>query len=212
VSDVATDYIDAIRPLARGRYRIAGYSFGGTIAYEIAQQLRNAGEEVEFLGLFDTCNPAVAPRPYSVAERLAQNWKSNEGGIADKIGALGGRVATGLAERKRRNAATAEARALLGQEIAAEDEELRRIQINEISDGLMDTYEPSPYPGALTLFRAKTADDKHAYTELLGWEDLAEGGVETIDVPGEHLTLFDEKNGEAMATAISEGLHTKTTP
>src|SRR5262249_5396616 len=37
-----------------GPYRLAGWSFGGVLAYEIATQLIGADEEVEFLGLFDS--------------------------------------------------------------------------------------------------------------------------------------------------------------
>jgi arthrofactin-type cyclic lipopeptide synthetase C len=42
---------------AAGPYRIAGYSFGGILAYEVAKQLFEANHEVEFLGLIDTFAP-----------------------------------------------------------------------------------------------------------------------------------------------------------
>jgi thioesterase domain-containing protein len=44
--------IRAKQPL--GPYRIAGWSFGGTLAYEVAAQLIGADQKVEFLGLIDT--------------------------------------------------------------------------------------------------------------------------------------------------------------
>ena len=37
-----------------GPYRLAGWSFGGILAYEIASQLIGADEEVDFLGALDT--------------------------------------------------------------------------------------------------------------------------------------------------------------
>ncbi|AXG46341.1 non-ribosomal peptide synthetase [Photorhabdus laumondii subsp. laumondii] len=40
-----------------GPYRIGGYSSGGILAYAIAQQLLNAGEQVNFLGMIDTLAP-----------------------------------------------------------------------------------------------------------------------------------------------------------
>ena len=40
-----------------GPYRLAGWSFGGLLAYEVAQQLRSAGQAVEFLALIDTFTP-----------------------------------------------------------------------------------------------------------------------------------------------------------
>jgi len=52
---MASRLVRAIRVVqARGPYRIAGWSFGGTLAYEIAMQLLGEDEVVEFLGLFDT--------------------------------------------------------------------------------------------------------------------------------------------------------------
>ncbi len=39
-----------------GPYLLGGYCLGGTIAYEAAQQLHAAGEEVALLALFDTMN------------------------------------------------------------------------------------------------------------------------------------------------------------
>ncbi|MDQ1835476.1 thioesterase domain-containing protein, partial [Massilia scottii] len=55
VEEMASRYIDGIRSVqAHGPYRIAGWSAGGTIAYEIARQLLSAGAQVEFVGLIDT--------------------------------------------------------------------------------------------------------------------------------------------------------------
>ncbi|MBS9438350.1 amino acid adenylation domain-containing protein [Photorhabdus noenieputensis] len=45
----------AVQPA--GPYQICGYSSGGILAYAIAQQLLNAGETVNFLGLIDTPAP-----------------------------------------------------------------------------------------------------------------------------------------------------------
>jgi len=58
VESLAEDYIRIIRThQAAGPYRILGYSFSGIIAYEVARQLRAAGETVEFLALIDSHLP-----------------------------------------------------------------------------------------------------------------------------------------------------------
>jgi amino acid adenylation domain-containing protein len=58
VAEFARDYLDAIRTQQpHGPYRIGGMSFGGIVAYEVAQQLRAAGEEVELLAMFDAVLP-----------------------------------------------------------------------------------------------------------------------------------------------------------
>jgi amino acid adenylation domain-containing protein len=58
VEELAREYVNIIRRAEpHGPYRIAGMSFGGIVAYEVAQQLRDAGEEVSFLGLIDAILP-----------------------------------------------------------------------------------------------------------------------------------------------------------
>jgi amino acid adenylation domain-containing protein len=58
VEQLAREYVNIIRRAEpHGPYRIAGMSFGGIVAYEVAQQLRDAGEEVTFLGLIDAILP-----------------------------------------------------------------------------------------------------------------------------------------------------------
>ena len=55
IEEMAARYlIDVRRIQPVGPYQIGGYSFGGTVAYEMAQQLYAAGEEVSLLVMFDT--------------------------------------------------------------------------------------------------------------------------------------------------------------
>mgnify|MGYP006175796221 CR=1 FL=1 len=52
--ELVNAYVQAIRARQPvGPYYIGGYSFGGRVAYVMAQQMRAAGEEIAFLGLFD---------------------------------------------------------------------------------------------------------------------------------------------------------------
>jgi aspartate racemase len=55
VPEMAERYLREIRRVQpEGPYRIGGYSFGGLVAYEMAQQLRAQEQEVSLLALFDT--------------------------------------------------------------------------------------------------------------------------------------------------------------
>ncbi|MGW2815073.1 non-ribosomal peptide synthetase, partial [Streptomyces sp. NPDC001415] len=54
IRDVATEYIGHIRQVRpHGPYRLLGWSYGGVLAHEIAVQLQQAGEEVDFLANLD---------------------------------------------------------------------------------------------------------------------------------------------------------------
>lgn len=77
LEQLATLQLSRIREVQReGPYRLGGYSFGGLLAYEMAQQLQQAGETVECLFLLDPTPPGVAiswanrsRKPASFAER-----------------------------------------------------------------------------------------------------------------------------------------------
>jgi thioesterase domain-containing protein/acyl carrier protein len=58
VTELAETYSTLIRRTQpHGPYRLVGMSFGGIVAYEVAQQLLAAGEEVEVLGMLDSVLP-----------------------------------------------------------------------------------------------------------------------------------------------------------
>ncbi|MYT22184.1 non-ribosomal peptide synthetase, partial [Streptomyces sp. SID7760] len=62
VPEMAERYLAVLREeQPHGPYLLAGWSFGGTVAYEMAARLEAAGEEVAFLGLIDAAAPGAAP-------------------------------------------------------------------------------------------------------------------------------------------------------
>ena len=57
IETMAADYIREIQTLQpNGPYFLSGYSFGGLVAYEMARQLNEHGQQVALLVLFDTYN------------------------------------------------------------------------------------------------------------------------------------------------------------
>jgi thioesterase domain-containing protein len=59
VERLAEMYLEPLRRRQpHGPYFLAGWSFGGLVAFELARQLEAAGERVAFLGLIDTLPPA----------------------------------------------------------------------------------------------------------------------------------------------------------
>lgn len=61
IEAMAADYVAAIRPVQKsGLYNIAGWSFGCTVAYEVARQLQASGDEVNLL-LLDGRAPVYDP-------------------------------------------------------------------------------------------------------------------------------------------------------
>ncbi|MEH2324927.1 MAG: amino acid adenylation domain-containing protein [Nostoc sp.] len=64
IEDIASQYIEALRSVQpKGPYFIGGWSFGGWVAFEMAQQLENSGEEVALLAVLDTVAPIKSNLP-----------------------------------------------------------------------------------------------------------------------------------------------------
>jgi thioesterase domain-containing protein len=68
---LAAKHVDTIRRVQpNGPYQLAGHSFAGVLAYEIASQLLGADETVAFLGLIDTFHPEVPSQREAFTNRL----------------------------------------------------------------------------------------------------------------------------------------------
>jgi acyl carrier protein len=65
IEAIATYYINAIQAIQpHGPYFLGGWSFGGLVAFEMAQQLTQSGQEVALLAILDTPAPSHNLSPY----------------------------------------------------------------------------------------------------------------------------------------------------
>jgi non-ribosomal peptide synthetase component F/pimeloyl-ACP methyl ester carboxylesterase len=69
IEEMAELYVSEIQKIQpHGPYHLGGYCLGGTIALEMAQQLRSKGEDVGLLALFDTWNWYKIPRASALTQ------------------------------------------------------------------------------------------------------------------------------------------------
>lgn len=115
-----------VRP--EGPYLLSGYSFGGVVAFEMAQQLTAAGHEVALLALLDTYEPTAFIR----IMREEAKWYD---GLKKK-------ALRWIIRRKMRR----------GQVLSPK---LRHFYIIDTYDTAIRDYRPKPYAGTVTLFRAE---------------------------------------------------------
>lgn len=210
IEETAEDYLRTILKLqAKGPFHLAGYSFGGVVAHEIACRLIDQGHEVGFLGLFDTHSPTAAARKYSLIERLGVFWRHNDGHpVIKRIGLLGARIRAGI-HTHREVRTELEAAAKCGPAEAFSN--LRRVQIREENWRAMRVYRPRPFNGRITLFRTTHLDDKVEWPADYGWSEAALSGLDIVPVSGHHLDLFNPENIQSLADALTRSL-THTTP
>jgi thioesterase domain-containing protein len=173
-----------------GPVNLLGWSYGGLVAFELAQQLVREGREVGQLALLDAPAPA-APRldraVASVATVLAAAWPY--------LRAYG---------RLRRLAARAIARATAADHptVQLDAPALRpMLDLFMASAGAARRYRARPYPGALTLLR--TGDPAAwGHDRTLGWLTLASAGVEVVPIPGGHMTLLRRPHVDTLAAEL----------
>jgi len=183
---------------------LAGYSFGGVVAHEMACQLVEKGHTVDFLGLFDTHNPTAPSKRYSLGGRLGAFWQQQDDlPLPAKLERLRERIAEGIAVHRQVKKEVSEA---MNMGPAEAHSDLRRVQVREENWRAMQAYRPRPYAGTTTLFKAMTPSDKVEWPADYGWTPVALAGLRIVPVPGRHLTLFDEANVGSLAKALQEAL------
>lgn len=205
IEETAANYLlDLLRIQPHGPYRLAGYSFGGVVAHEMACQLEERGESVEFLGMFDTDNPAAPVRRYGLIERFRVFWRHHRDiPFAQRLGLLRQRVCQGVHTNRQIRAELEKARTS-GPADAYSD--LRRVQVREENWRAMQAFHPRPVRGKITLFKSTHVSDKFARLNDYGWSPVAAKGTTIIPVEGEHLELFADKNVNNLAIALTGSL------
>jgi thioesterase domain-containing protein/acyl carrier protein len=206
VEEMAAHYVREIREFyPQGPYLLTGSSFGGILAYEMAQQLQAQGQSVALLALLDTFAP-VAFKENLFAKPLFER-------VPAHLEALRGRGARGAVHyvtarlhSRVRQALGDEAEQF---EVIPEDvlpENLRRV--HEASREAYRRYAPAPHHGKVVLFRALEWNVFDNYDPTLWWGDTIAGGLEIHDVPGNHLTMLKEPGVRALAELFRECLNT----
>ena len=203
IEDIAAHYVsEIVRHNPNGPYALAGYSFGGTIAFEMAKQLTNAGRTVTLVGLLDTVAPVDEPE--SNLEKMML--------LGKKVGAaLGAIVKDPLPSLQYRannlQRSFHRLKAKIG--VAEPDSDSTadaNYLVDEMNSRAYDNYRLSPYKGKLHLFRAESRRYYVADTEYLGWQPYAQQGVTVIDIKGDHHTLFSHPHNIEFAKRLQSCL------
>jgi len=66
-----------------------------------------------------------------------------------------------------------------------------------------DTYDPRPYAGRITLFRATQQPPWFRPDPYLGWGRFAAGGIDVVDIPGHHGAIVYEPRVARLARELA---------
>ena len=199
IEEMARAYVEEIRALRpRGPYLLAGYSGGGVVAFEMAQQLKALGEEVPLLVFFDTYHPQMPIRAVTLSRKLMLLRK--EGFAYVKERALD-RVARARAVRERIQIKLC---VLGGRPVP---HALRDRHLTESFGRASRRYRPQPWQGKAILFRAESVPFVFSGGgPYYGWDSFVLGGLKTVMIPGNHDTLLLGANAKVLMGPLNAAL------
>ncbi len=190
-----------------GPYAIAGYSLGGYIAIEMAQQLKSAGKQVKLLAMLDT------------------NLKQNDGHtktavLLNKIKRQFPKALFFLKSLVKDPGATLKYQKLIIQAKIREtlsgpntagltrDDDIPAYMENIIIKirHAIQNYTVKPYDGMIYLFKAKIRVFFIDDPDYLGWKNYALKGIEVKEVPGDHKVMLLPPNDKVFAKTLQKVL------
>jgi thioesterase domain-containing protein/acyl carrier protein len=174
IEDIAAYYVDSLRDLQpSGPYFVGGWSFGGVVAFEMAQQLLQQGQQVSLLALLDSRVPSLSHAPMDNDDALVSYFALDLGGLLgldlpalrDHLHHLEPKQQLYYVLQQARSAGT-----------LPPDAELGQIQyflrVYQANIHALHNYVPQVYSGQITLFQA--SDQLNASLDpSMGWSRLA---------------------------------------
>ncbi|PRX32000.1 acetoacetyl-CoA synthetase [Paraburkholderia sp. BL18I3N2] len=207
VEDMASSYIEQMRTVQpKGPYALAGYSFGGLLAFEVAQQLRRAGERIDLLFMLDThvdqhCLPWMA-RLRRRANSARSHWRAVRTlPVARLPGYLNDRFASVMDHLRMRVGLMARRPQSYS---PAMPPLLRRMR--ETTRVAMAAYRPKPYGASPIIYVRGAVAQNGACDSVLLWRRIARAGLVVTEVACDHADLIVEPNVQFVAAELDRGL------
>ncbi|MEV6602290.1 amino acid adenylation domain-containing protein [Actinoplanes sp. NPDC051346] len=184
VQDLAAAYLYQIVSLwPSGPYLLAGWSFGGTLAHQIAVDLQNQGKRTELLVMFDAHPGGDGPTEPTYSHVAYVGF----GGVA-------------LSRNGDRRAALTAA----GSPLASLDDETldRLLAVTGLNLEALADHRPVPYTGTTLTFTA-VAEGHTAQV----WVPYLRGSVTNVDIHCGHLDIVTARVLAEIAPVITERMH-----
>jgi len=207
--------IRAVQPT--GPYRVAGWSFGGSLAYEIAVQLVGVDQQIDFLGLFDSYYAASNGLPHC----LIRNFNETESllnlvdleavqdkNLKQKISALKASAATMefedlVLECERTSLLPRIFHGLTGTQVK---QHLACIHAANLAN---HHYFAQPLPAIVHFFSAK---DEESPEPTPKWNTvISENVLRIVPIRGSHRSMMRNPDVEEVGRALSEAIRNSET-
>lgn len=208
IPDIAADAARRIREVdPRGPYYLVSFCLMGNVAFETAQQLRDAGSEVKVLFLLDTVAPGYVEgmsrrdrllRRLQLADRVVTDLKARIRKVRAGEMSIGAALSQYSIVRNTPLAGLAQRLGWIAPAGNATDDFMN----HGLMDYLLDArahYRYRPYQGDVVYFRAADARVGRLFARSFGWSDIVKGDLRVYDVPGAHLEMTRDPGARVIA-------------
>ena len=186
IQAMAAQYVEAIRSVdPYGPYQLVGYSAGGVIAFEMAQQLKRAGAEIALLGMIDTLSPTAVGRKISFLKKL---WLMHHWSLKFIMERSAHRRMSRLKEA---SYALALEKLSSGESLTPELVEHHMFNHFKV---VQKRYKPEPYAGPVVLFKATLQAEMQFLDagKYLGWDEYVGENVRVVSIASSHFSMMSE--------------------
>jgi amino acid adenylation domain-containing protein len=218
IEAIAERYVgELLQQQPSGPYYLGGYSFGGAVAYEMAQRLQRRGHQVALLVLIDQRHPSSNRKwtfSHTALSGLLRNmprWIADEGAQKGLRGLSADLVAKSPMMWKQLQRFFAPAAAPIHKpdvnevvNLTGRSEEYRGVMATHYQ--ALRAYQPKPYAGRVLLLRAEIQPLLRWQDTEMGWRELATDGVEVCVVPGNHDSIVKEPHVRFLAQELNAAL------
>ena len=195
VEEMAALYVKEMRAFfPQGPYLLGAASYGGFVLYEMARQLQEQGVTPAAVIMFDVWVPGSGQH-FGTDVKLAKFWRNIRDGGARYLGKKFWEKSEYYWSKFMEHVvlpAGVKVYRIMGRPLSP------ALRFHWVSQGhwyALSHYTFKPFPGKITLVRATDRGPEvlgRSEDLTLGWGDLAQGGVEIVDVPTKHMfMLFD---------------------
>ncbi|WP_392535131.1 amino acid adenylation domain-containing protein [Nostoc sp. C117] len=217
VEDVAAHYLQTLLVVQpQGPYFLAGHSFGGKLAFEMAQQLLRKGHKVALVAILDTTAPFHQKNP-SAFDLDNTKWLAE---LANTIEVVYGKNMDCSVDTLQSMVWEDQLKYVLERlkdaDILPPDDEIMQLNnmVQLLKANAVVNYVPQEvYPTKITLLRAKEnvvnidESNSEVLSDILqdlywGWSKFSAEPVDVHFVPGNHVTMMNLPHVQVLAEQL----------
>ncbi len=195
LKEIASMYLDVMLEYQpAGPFRLAGVSFGGMLAFEIARQLRERHHEVVFLGIFDTILPQTIGPFRRLRGHIALALRHGPGEILKRLRCK--------FIRPNRQEALGNLTGLSRDELALERGEIYSIALEAYRTNMPD------YAGDTFFYRARERSgfERACFPLHCNWPSYVSGRFLAREVGGGHVTMLEQPFVGDLAALVASDM------